>query len=250
MHRFFVAPECFQEGELIVRDGPSHQIRDVLHLRPGEIISAMNGKGDEYRVELTQVRGKEVRGLVRDRVDSASEPRTHLVLYQALLKSDRFEWVLQKGTEIGVSQFTPIITSRAVAASIGDAKRARWERIIIEAAEQSGRRKIPALHPVRTYEEALKAAQAGGGLGVIPWEEELVGDIRSLLSSIDASAPVSLFIGPEGGFAGSEIDAARGHGVHPVSLGPRILRADTAGLVAASVILFECGEMDAERKYG
>lgn len=250
MHRFFVAPDCIQKGELRLGGGQAHQITDVLHLKPGEIIAALDGRGNEYRVELTRVAHHEVEGRVLDAVNSSSEPRTHLVLYQSLLKADKFEWVLQKGTEIGVAEFRPISTSRAIAASVSSGKLERWQRIIAEAAEQSGRCKIPPLHPLQTYEAALEQAQALGGLGVIPWEQEGDVSLRRLISAYDRGGPISVFVGPEGGFAAAEIDAATAHGIHSVTLGPRILRAETAGLVAASLILYERGDMDAENQHG
>lgn len=250
MHRFFVAPECIQGSELTLRGGQSHQISSVLHLQPGEIIAALDGRGNEYRVELTRIARQEVKGHLVERVNRPTEPRTHLVLYQSLLKADRFEWVLQKGTEIGVAEFTPVSTTRAVATSVSRAKQARWERIITEAAEQSGRGKIPPLNPVQTYEKALEQAHAQGSLGLIPWEQERGADLSEVLAEEDRGGPIAVFVGPEGGFAAAEIDAARAHGIRPVTLGPRTLRAETAGLVAASLILYERGDLDAEKKHG
>ena len=248
MHRFFVSPDSFQHDELILRGGLAHQIYSVLRLRAGEVIAAVDDKGCEYRVELTRVAPRAVQGRVLDRVHAARDPQTHLSLYQSLLKADKFEWVLQKGTEIGIAEFTPLITSRVVVDSVSRAKRARWERILVEAAEQSGRSKIPTLHAVQVYEEALEDAEARSGLALIPWEEERAGNLRSLLTKEDGGSPISLFIGPEGGFAAGEIEIAVAHRVHPVTLGPRILRAETACLVAAAAIFFARGEFEASGK--
>jgi 16S rRNA (uracil1498-N3)-methyltransferase len=245
LHRFFVPAESFRHGELILHGGQAHQIHDVLHLRAGEVIAALDNSGAEYHVELTRVERKAVHGHIVEKVAVSREPRTHLVLYQSLLKGEKFEWVLQKGTEIGISEFVPIITSRAVSDSVSRPKGARWERILVEAAEQSGRGKIPLLHPVQRLDDALKQAAARGGLALIPWEQEHGADLRSMLSAAGTDSPISLFIGPEGGFEGDEIDGARAQGVRSITLGSRILRAETASLVAASAILFARGELDA-----
>lgn len=245
MHRFFVPAGSLRDGELIVRGDQAHQIRDVLRLRVGEVIAALDNSGAEYHVELTRVDRATVRGRVVGQASTTNEPRTRLTLYQSLLKADRFEWVLQKGTEIGISEFVPIITSRVVSDSVSRVKRTRWERILIEAAEQSGRGRIPILHDVQRFEAALKETVERRGLALIPWEAANAGDLGSALSGADPESPISFFIGPEGGFEADEIDLARAHGVHPITLGRRILRAETASLVAASAILFARGELDA-----
>jgi 16S rRNA (uracil1498-N3)-methyltransferase len=179
-------------------------------------------------------------------VEDSRERRTRLILYQSVLKADKFEWVLQKGTELGVAAFVPIISERTVAAAASKTKRARWEQIIVEATEQAGGSKIPPLAAVQTFAEALVDATARGGLALIPWEEERTQDLRPLLASHPRASPISLFIGPEGGITLSEIEQARARGVVPVTLGSRILRAETAGLVTASAIFFERGDLNAQ----
>jgi 16S rRNA (uracil1498-N3)-methyltransferase len=248
MHRFFVSAGCLQEGELALSADQARQIHDVLRLRRGEVIAALDNSGDEFRVELTHVAHGAVRGRVLERIRSSGEPQTHLVLYQGMLKADKFEWVLQKGTEIGVAEFVPMITSRVIVDSVRPTRHKRWERIAVEAAEQAGRGKIPSLRPVQRFEDALREAGTRGGLRLIPWEEERAADLRTLLNTAGKASPVSIFIGPEGGFAAAEIDAARACDVRSVSLGPRILRAETAGLVAASAILYARGDLEKRRQ--
>ncbi len=225
----------------------ARQIREVLRLREGEKIGVLDNSGSEYRVELTHVGKDAVRGRVLEKDEVSREPRTQLILYQGLLKADKFEWVLQKCTELGVAEFVPVLTTRAVADAVGRAKRARWERILTEAAEQSGRGKIPTLHPTASFQEALQDAKSRGGLRLIPWEQERTTGLRQALSS---SRPIQLFVGPEGGFGVEEIASARDYGAVPITLGPRILRAETAGLVAASAILYACGELERKQADG
>ncbi|MGE5139285.1 MAG: 16S rRNA (uracil(1498)-N(3))-methyltransferase [Rudaea sp.] len=244
MHRFFLPPGARQGDELELRDSQAHQICDVLRLRPGEVVGAFDGSGVEYQAELVEV----TRGLVRGRILEASsdsrEPRTELVLYQGLLKGDKFEWVLQKGTEVGIAAFVPMATARVVSSSVSRGKRARWERILIEAAEQSGRTRVPRLAEVQPFARAVEAAQLGQGCAVIPWEEERATGLKD---AVCAAGPVHLFIGPEGGFSREEIEVAQSHGLRPVTLGPLILRAETAGLVAASAIIFSRGDLGGSR---
>ncbi len=227
---------------MILPEAQARQVREVLRLRAGDVVAALDNSGAEYRVELTVIGREAVRGRVVEKVADSRETGTHLVLYQSLLKADKFEWVLQKCTELGVAEFVPVVTARVVADSVSRMKQVRWERILVEAAEQSGRGKIPVLRPFSHLGDALHDAQVRGGLSLIPWEEEHARDLHSVLP---AEGPVNLFIGPEGGFTAGEIDSARADGAIPITLGPRILRAETAGLVAASAIFFARGEMDA-----
>ncbi len=242
MHRFFVPPQAFEGGELAFPEQQAHQIHSVLRLRPGETIVALDNSGREYQVELIRVAREGVRGRVVQVDDSTREPHTELVLYQSLLKADKFEWVLQKGTELGIAAFVPLVTTRVIAAEVGRTKRVRWERILVEAAEQSGRSKIPFLADPQELEEAVCAQAPAEATRLIPWEEERNVDLRTALRP---TGPVHLFIGPEGGLTAEEIEMARAQGVQPITLGRRILRAETAGLVAASAIFYARGEMDA-----
>lgn len=247
MHRFFVRPDSFRKEGLVLLEDQARQINDVLRLRVGDVIVAMDNAGSEFRVKLTHVSSARVQGHITERLDISSEPKTCLVLYQALLKADKFEWLLQKGTEVGISEFVPMVTSRVIMNSVSRAKVKRWERILREAAEQSGRGKIPQLRDLQLFGDALSDGEAKGGVAFIPWEREESGSLRAMLSTASRNGPVCLFIGPEGGFTSDEIEAARAHRITPVSLGPRILRAETAGLVAASAILFARGELDLNR---
>jgi len=247
VHRFFVPPSSLQNGELILTERLAHQVRDVLRLHPGEVIAALDNSGAEYRVELTTVTRREVRGRVLGKIaeQESRERHTRIILYQSLLKADKFEWVLQKGTELGIATFVPIVTERTVAVAVSKTKRARWEQIIVEATEQAGGSKVPPLAAVQSFADALIDATARAGLALIPWEEERAHDLHTVLAAHPGASPISLFIGPEGGFTPSEIEQARARGVEPVTLGSRILRAETAGLVTASAIFFERGDLNA-----
>ena len=201
-------------------------------------------------VQLTSVDGNAVNGEVQRRRLSAREPRTKVSLYQGVLKAQKFEWVLQKGTELGLVEFIPVICERSMVGDLEDVDRklGRWQRILREAAEQSQRGRLPVLRPATLFVQSCQRATRSGGLSLMPWEDEKEVSLKSMLTAgeeeTDRPFSISLFIGPEGGLAYKEIEAARGYGVQPVSLGPRILRAETAGIVAASAILYELGDLE------
>ena len=183
------------------------------------------------------------------------EPDVQITLYQSLLSREKSEWVLQKCTEVGVVRFVPVVTSRSVVRdcdSIGPNKLARWRRIITEAAEQSRRGRLPRLEPPLTFAEACQQAEASGGLSLLAWEEEPATGLKAVLqASFEPPAPnaqypisnIQILIGPEGGFTPEEVKLARTHGVLPITLGRRILRAETAGLVAAAAIFYELNDL-------
>ncbi|GIK55595.1 MAG: 16S rRNA (uracil(1498)-N(3))-methyltransferase [Chloroflexi bacterium] len=242
MHHFFIPSQNLTDRQAILTGEQARQVALVLRLRPGERLVALDNTGWEYEVRLTAVSRDQVMGDVVDRRTAVGEPTIHLTLYIALLKREKFEWVLQKGTEVGVSRFVPVITQRTLAqdTEIKAGKQERWQKILTEAAEQCRRGRIPALAMPTRLADAL--AQHGAEMALIPWEEERGVGLKSALSAA-LPASIALFIGPEGGFAPEEIALARQHHVQPVTLGRRILRAETAALVAASLLIHEVGDM-------
>jgi len=240
--RFFVSPDSIREREIIFSDAQARQIRVVLRMRPGQEIVVLDNAGNEYRAMLSEITRTRVRGEIVAAYTARGEPKTQIILYQALLKADKFEWALQKGTEIGIVEFVPLVTTRAIADRAGKQKFARWTQIVTEAAEQARRGKMPLLGTLQTLAEALARARRCGGVLLVPWELESAHDLRHALNESDAET-VHLFIGPEGGFTEQEIEMAHAHGAQSITLGPRILRAETAGLVAASAILYARGDL-------
>jgi 16S rRNA (uracil1498-N3)-methyltransferase len=158
------------------------------------------------------------------------------------LKSDKFELVLQKGVELGVTAFVPFISERCVARKESAAKIERWRKIIQEAAEQSERLILPVLHPTISFDEACRSVKQPA---LLFWEEEKSTNLKQTLQNppLKDAAVLNLFIGPEGGFPEHEKELAQQHGIAIARLGKRVLRAETAGLAAISAILYEKGEM-------
>jgi 16S rRNA (uracil1498-N3)-methyltransferase len=274
MHRFFVSPEWISEREAVLSGPMAHQVCHVLRMRPGERIILLDNSGWEFETELRFVKPDRVKGRVLTKRLAKGEPRTKVSLYQSILKADRFEFVLQKATEVGVVEFVPIITARTIVGQMDAVrkKRKRWDRIIREAAEQSGRGRLPCLQEPMLFAGACARAQQTGGLSLLPWEKTQPGEglgLRQVLREADPFTVnlflgpeegftakeadlathygvrlISLFIGPEGGFTQEEVDLAYRHGISAVTLGERVLRAETAAVVTVAVILHETGDLE------
>lgn len=214
-----------------------HQLQVVLRLQAGAQFVLLDGQGHAFQAELLMLTRKEATGRVLAEVACPPEPRAQVTLYQATLKADKFEWILQKGTELGVSRFVPVISQRSIVRPTAAVlnKYARWQAIIREAAEQCGRGRLPELLPPLDWSAAIQQAH---GLRLLPWEEQHRAAVTiktALTSPADNSTSLALLIGPEGGIAEEEAMAAQAQGWQWVSLGPRILRAETAAI--ASIVL-------------
>lgn len=243
-HRFFIPANWIESPTVHLRGQTARQIKSVLRLKPGDEIVVLDNSGSEWRVSLTDIGSDAVTARIIEQRPARGEPVLRLTLYQGTIKGQKFEWVLQKGTELGVSRFVPTICRRSV---VNDAealakKHDRWQRIIQEAAEQSGRGRLPHLEPAMPLAGALPQA-ASSALPILLWEEEHHLTLKEVLLESEPDT-VALFIGPEGGFTSDEAALARRAGCHIVTLGPRILRAETAGLAACSAIFFQTGEWD------
>lgn len=238
-YRFFVPPESFSGDHVRVDDADlARQIARVLRLGPGDRVLLLDGLGAAYAVELTELGREALAGRVIRR-EPAGEPALDLSLYLALLRPERFEWAIQKGTELGVRRFVPVQFARSLPADRTDAKKiARWRRIIREAAEQSCRGRLPELGEPIDFAAACAAA-AAADLALILWEGQ-APPLRELLRRPGPPpASIAVLSGPEGGIAEQELTAASTRGIMPVSLGPQILRAETAPIAAAAAISYE-----------
>ena len=238
MHRFFLSPDAFHGEQVVFPSDIARQIRSVLRLRPGNEVWALDGRGHAFRVQLTHVEKNQAGGRIVQRTAATGEPAGELILCLAISKGERFEWVLQKGVELGVTTFQPMITQRTLRREPGAGRWERWRRIIREAAEQSGRGKLPQLQEPLSFAQALAARR---GVGILP-AVAAQKPVAEALAGV--SWPVTLFVGPEGGFAPEEVEQAQATGVIPVTLGPRILRTETAAIVMTALTMAALGELD------
>src|SRR5436190_10303028 len=210
MHRFFVPPELLKitNIDIALPKELAHQVRDVIRLDSGEQLLLLDNSGDEILATVAKTNKANVEVHLLERRPGKSDPAVRIILCQGLLKSTRFEWILEKGTELGVSVFSPIICGRSMAGlkDSGSSKIQRWQRIIQEATEQCGRSRLPELLPIRPLMHALNNIPPGA-LAVMPWEEARESSLHDALQAIHPSTgrdmpgtmTVVLFIGPEGG---------------------------------------------------
>lgn len=256
-HRFFVSPELLEQEQVTLTERRLvHQIGRVLRLRVGDRILLLDGRGTSYQVRLTEIGQGSISGVVEHREAVEGESSIALALYPAVLRPERFDWVLQKGTELGVAQFVPVWFSRCVVSGpTSRQKLERWRRIVREAAEQSWRGVVPEVAEPQPLEQAYRMA-SHSTLPLILWEGDgstaqetpllrqaiqlRRSDIVQGISCRSVSRPLLvLFSGPEGGITTAELASATAHGIIPVSLGKRILRAETAPIVAAAALFYE-----------
>ena len=211
----------------------------VLHCwaaRPGEVLTAVDPEGTHWRLRLTAVDGS-ASGVPFARLAHPSESCLSIDVYQALPEKERFELVLQKLTELGVNRIVPVVTQRSTTPAQRDAVQAkshRWPEVILRAAKQCRRARLPELYPATSFAEVLELAVAAE-LKLMLYEG---GETWSLAEALGSLRPeqVALLVGPEGGFSADELAAARAAGFLPVGLGPRILRTETAAIVGAALL--------------
>jgi len=255
MQRFFVEPSQIDGDEIIIRGGDVKHIKQVLRLKPGDQVEVSDGQGIVYLAELVFFGGspdvpshftsEQVLLTILERRKIASELPSKVILYQALPKSDKMELIIQKMVELGVYEIVPVVTSRCVV-KLDDAKASkkvkRWNDIAQAAAKQSGRGIIPNVAMPLAFTEALRQASACD-VKLIPYEmAEDMSATKTMIEQIKPGQSIAIFIGPEGGFALDEVQAAIALGCTPITLGKRILRTETAGLCVMSVLMFQLEE--------
>ncbi len=227
----------------------AHQARDVLRLAVGGTLRLLDGAGGEYPAELIDVSRKRVVVRLGAREEGLPDPPVRVTLCLGMLKAAKFEVALQKCTELGVAAFIPLLTERAVRDEVSEAKRRRWRGILAEAMEQCGGSRLPELVAPQSLAQALSDLPPGV-IALFPWEQTRELSLRAALEeavsqagAVERISEVRLFIGPEGGFSPSEAALAERSGARLVTLGRRILRAETAAIVASALTLDALGAL-------
>jgi len=242
MYHFYVEPEAVSADTARITGGDVNHIKNVLRMHPGEEIMILDGSGMEYRCEIETI-SDEVLAKVLEAKKTEAELSVRLLLFQGLPKKDKMELIIQKAVELGVCEIIPVLTKRTVV-KLEDKKKEqkkleRWQAIAEAAAKQSGRGIIPKVCEVVKFAEAVKQA-ATLDEALIPYElAEGMDEARERIRGLHSKKTIGIFIGPEGGFEEEEIALAANAGIHPITLGKRILRTETAGLCILSVIMFE-----------
>lgn len=247
LHRFFISAESFRGDEVVLTGPQAHKICHVLRLKDGDYIVVLDNTGVEFEVVLTALAPNKVTGRVLEKREATGEPHVQITLYQSLLSRDKFEWVLQKCTEVGVSRFVPVVTNRTIVRDSDHTKAdklERWRRIITSAAEQSHRGRIPELTPPTKLEEAL-AQLTEYDLSLMASTDAECTSLHNCLQQYKPKrvARIALFIGPEGGFTKQEEHHGTESGAICFNLGRRILRTETAAVVAGALILYELDQL-------
>ncbi|ACX51758.1 protein of unknown function DUF558 [Ammonifex degensii KC4] len=249
MRRVFVLPEELGETKVILPPEESHYLLSVLRLRAGDRVAVHDGEGRARAgIILRESRGR-VEVELGEYLSLPPEPPVFVTLFQGIPKGEKMDLVVQKATELGVSRIVPLLTERVVVQWDGERarkRRERWQRLAREAVRQCGRSTVPRIKEVTSLPQALEELEPET-VGIMPWEGERNLSLRSCLHSRHPRR-VALFIGPEGGFSEREVALARERGVFTVTLGPRILRTETAGLAALALILYGWGDLGGESK--
>ncbi|MBR4015633.1 MAG: 16S rRNA (uracil(1498)-N(3))-methyltransferase [Anaerotignum sp.] len=239
MPKFFINREDISRGQVLISGEDEKHIKTVLRAREGEEITLCDGMGMDYQCRILSLE----RGVLAEIISEMpceTEPKTKITLYQGLPKADKMEWIIQKCVELGVDRIVAVSTERAIVKldKKEGKKLERWQKIAEAAAKQSGRGKIPEIcQRVLKFSEAVtEAAELDGAL--IPYEKEQERGLRQFVTGFSGES-VGIFIGPEGGFSEEEIALAEESGVLPVTLGKRILRTETAGMVTTALLLYE-----------
>jgi len=241
MPRFYIPHALAGNTELSLPPGAARHVQ-VLRLQPGAAITLFDGHGGEWEAEVLRMGRSDVQVAVGTHHAIEREPARTVHLATSLMASDRMDWLVEKATELGAASFTPLLTERSSLRLSGERaakKRAHWQAVAVSACEQSGRNQVPPVHEQLSFEALFSP---------IPSEAGPRAGQRLLLSLADDAAPlhevlqsgqepVTLLSGPEGGLSPKEEDVARAAGFRPVSLGARVLRAETAPLAALAVLL-------------
>ena len=250
MHRFFVQDIAPDAVDVVITGEEAVHLNRVLRLGRGDLIEVWDGQGRSYTAQITQSDEAKSRARLLTPILREREPRLKLTLAKALIKGERMDFVLQKGTELGVHTFVPTICRRSVV-RLGKEReirrRQRWQRIVREAAKQCGRTFVPVVTPVLGLEKVLQEYREKGSQIIFPYEGEEGRGLDEVLGNIftqsGTGAGVLLMVGPEGGFTPEEVGLAAQYGAQIVSLGPRVLRSETATLAAVSIIFYGAGDL-------
>ena len=249
MHRFFVDKQSIREENEVIfitdSDDVKH-IAKVLRLQEKDEIEVCDGDHNEYIGEICSLDKTSIKVKIITKYRSATEADINVTLFQGIPKASKMDYIIQKCTELGIHAIVPVITERTIV-QIKDKKSEekkveRWQKVAYEAAKQSKRGIIPQIMQPLHYKELLDHTSTYD-LMIVPYENELNSNMRQALENKEKIKRIGIIIGPEGGFEESEIEAAKGCGVIPVTLGPRILRTETAGLIALSIVMYELGDL-------
>ena len=241
MQRFFVTPDQVGEDKIRIQGSDVNHMKNVLRMRPGEEVMVSDGNNRQYRCRVEDYPDGEAVLAILEAGLVDTELPSRIYLFQGLPKQEKMEWIVQKAVELGAAGIIPFAAGRSVVRldeKKAEKKTARWQAIARSAAEQCGRAVIPEVSRPVSFAEALKQASELDVI-LIPYElERGMEETAEIIRNIRPGQSVGIFIGPEGGFDAEEVEKAKAAGARPVSLGSRILRTETAGVTALSILMY------------
>lgn len=243
MHKFFVSSENRDNENIYILGQDRKHIKDVLRLNVGDEI-CVNVDEISYITKIKDIDSDKVTVVILKEIEHSNEPKVNITLYQGLAKGSKMDFIVQKCTEIGVKNFYGVEMERSVVKAKNDkwkqGKIDRYQKIIDEASKQSKRDFIPEFKGIISNKEMLENLK--NQIVIVPYESEDEKSFKDILSSIGTDK-INIVIGPEGGFDEEEIQNLEDIGANIISLGKRILRTETAGLVASTIVLYEYGDL-------
>ncbi|MCS6875081.1 MAG: 16S rRNA (uracil(1498)-N(3))-methyltransferase [Pyrinomonadaceae bacterium] len=235
MHRFYAPPQSFVSKKIFLEEEETKHLRSVLRLCKGSIVRVFDGKGREFLCRIEKIDRKYSEALILQECEPKSpESSFDLHLAVSLIKGEKFDVVIQKAVELGVKSLTPLITKRSEVKP-SERRQKRWQNIVIQASKQSGRAKLMEIHAVSSFRDFIEKSSSK----LILFSER---DGKSF-SEVPYFSELTAIIGPEGGWDDEELRLARNKGVLVVSLGGRTLRAETASIVAATILQHRFGDL-------
>lgn len=240
---FFVSPQCITPPTLSITGDLLHHLRDSLRVTIGETLWFSDGQDTKYRAEITDVTKRAATGRILETIQEPPHRIPRLILGQSLLKGEKMDWVIQKATELGVAKLVPIESRHSVVqlkTDRVDHQLARWQRIALEAAQQSEQWRIPTIAQPQSLAALLKT-RASGTITLMLAERREGKSLQTVELPQDVTGSVLVLIGPEGGWSQEEVQIAEQANVVPITLGRHILRAETAAIAAISILLSRLG---------
>jgi 16S rRNA (uracil1498-N3)-methyltransferase len=235
MPHFYVKPDDIKGQSFFISDEQAHYVINVRRFKPNDEIMIFDGLGNSYKAQVLSINKNEISGKIISSSYKMIVFKLHL--YTAIPKGDRFEWLIEKCAEIGVSEITPINTKRSITTLFSKNKAERYEKISIAASSQCGRNDIMKINKPLDFRTACKNAAANKSLvNILSWESESHILLSETLATHSYTGS-NIFIGPEGGFENEEVEFAKSLGIHTVTLGENILRVETAAIVASVLVL-------------
>lgn len=242
MHRFFADFDSIKDDMIFIGGNDAHHISKVLRLKEDDEIIVCDKEGTDYHCSIKSLGKDAVEAWILKKEVSSSEPPIEITLYQGVPKGDKLETVIQKCVELGGVKIVPVAMKRSVAViKDKEKKKQRMQKIALEASKQCGRAKVPEVLEVLSFKEAIADA-IENDLKILPYEAENKQKLKDILLENKNSAKIAIFIGPEGGFDEEEIKLAKDNGFKTVTLGPRIMRTETAPLACISAVMYELGD--------